>query len=110
MSQAIINIISNSIKYSKHNEDIFIKSFKTKDNIIISIKDTGIGIDEEHIPFIFERFYRVDDSRTRSTGGTGLGLALSVKITQALGGTLSFDHSPLGGLRCQLTFPKSLEQ
>ena len=57
-----------------------------------------------------ERFYRVDDSRTRSTGGTGLGLALSVKITQALGGTLSFDHSPLGGLRCQLTFPKSLEQ
>ena len=52
------------------------------------------------------RFYRVDDSRTRSTGGTGLGLALSVKIAKALGGQLSFDHSPLGGLRCQLTFPK----
>ncbi|WP_369680334.1 ATP-binding protein, partial [Pseudomonas aeruginosa] len=50
-----------------------------------------------------ERFYRVDDSRTRSTGGTGLGLALSCKIAQALGGTLSFEHSPLGGLRCVLT-------
>ena len=48
----------------------------------------------------------MDDSRTRSTGGTGLGLALSGKIAQALGGELSFDHSPLGGLRCKLTFSK----
>ena len=55
-----------------------------------------------------ERFYRVDDSRTRSTGGTGLGLALSCQLAQALGGSLKFEHSPLGGLRCVLTFPKNL--
>ncbi len=56
-----------------------------------------------------ERFYRVDDSRTRSTGGTGLGLALSAKLAQALGGELSFDHSPLGEFTLQVNVPKTNE-
>lgn len=64
---------------------------------------------DEQLARLGERFYRVDDSRTRSTGGTGLGLALSTKLAQALGGALTFEHSPLGGLRCVLTFPKQIK-
>lgn len=80
MSQAIINIVSNSIKYSKKNGEIFIKTFKKDEKIIISIKDNGIGIAKKHIPFLFERFYRVDDSRSRLTGGVGVGLTISKSI------------------------------
>lgn len=69
--------------------------------------DSPLGLNDEQLSRLGERFYRVDDSRTRSTGGTGLGLALSYKLAQALGGQLRFDHSPLGGLRCILTFPKT---
>lgn len=70
------------------------------------VDDSPLGLTDEQLKQLGERFYRVDDSRTRGTGGTGLGLALSVKITQALGGTLTFAHSPLGGLRCTVKFPK----
>ena len=64
---------------------------------------------DEQLTHLGERFYRVDDSRTRSTGGTGLGLALSVKIAQALGASLQFEHSPLGGLRCKLRLAKNIQ-
>ena len=57
-----------------------------------------------------QRFYRVDDSRTRSTGGTGLGLALSKQIAQILGGDLQFSHSPLGGLRCTVRLNRHLQK
>ena len=74
------------------------------------VDDSPFGLTAEQLARLGERFYRVDDSRTRATGGTGLGLALSKKKKKALGGELSFEHSPLGGLRCKLTFPKQMKQ
>ncbi len=87
--QLIINIISNSIKYSNYGGNITI-SFQTDNNKkILKISDTGIGISSEHLPYIFERFYRADSSRTRATGGTGIGLAVVKSIIDAHGWKLS---------------------
>ncbi len=104
--QIIVNLLGNSIRYTEMGGMIRIHTVQTEQAWTLLIDDSPLGLSDEQLQRLGERFYRVDDSRTRSTGGTGLGLALSVKIAKALGGQLSFDHSPLGGLRCQLTFPK----
>ncbi|MHA3115851.1 sensor histidine kinase efflux regulator BaeS [Acinetobacter sp. ANC 4635] len=104
--QIVVNLLGNSIRYTEQGGKIRIHSAQNEQTWTLFIDDSPLGLTDEQLQRLGERFYRVDDSRTRSTGGTGLGLALSVKIATALGGKLSFDHSPLGGLRCQLTFPK----
>ncbi|MHA3050081.1 sensor histidine kinase efflux regulator BaeS [Acinetobacter sp. ANC 4641] len=105
--QIVVNLLGNSIRYTEQGGTIRIHSTQNEQAWTLLIDDSPLGLTDEQLQRLGERFYRVDDSRTRSTGGTGLGLALSVKIATALGGKLSFDHSPLGGLRCQLTFPKT---
>ncbi len=80
IQQALINIISNAIKYTSENGQVDIELDVDKDNFIIKIKDTGIGIPEEELPFIFDRFYRVDKARDRKSGGTGLGLSITQQL------------------------------
>ena len=81
------NIISNSIKYSEETADaVQIYLEKQASRVVIEIKDHGIGIPEEALPYLFEPFYRVDASRSRKTGGYGLGLSLSKEIMEAHGG------------------------
>ena len=104
--QIMVNLLSNSIRYTKAGGEIQIHSIEDEKSWSVIVDDSPLGLTDDQLANLGQRFYRVDDSRTRSTGGTGLGLALSGKIAQGLGGTLSFDHSPLGGLRCKLTFPK----
>ena len=106
MKHIPLNLISNSIRYTETGGKIHIHTSQTPQEWTLYVDDSPYGLSDEQLARLGERFYRVDDSRTRSTGGTGLGLALSAKLAQALGGELSFDHSPLGGLRCKLTFPK----
>lgn len=72
----IFNLVDNAIKYNKTNGKITIKLQEVSNNVILSIKDTGIGISKEDLDRIFERFYRVDKSRSKDSGGTGLGLAI----------------------------------
>ncbi|MDR2923314.1 MAG: ATP-binding protein [Treponema sp.] len=74
--QAIVNLLDNSIKYSGNNSPISVHAFKEDGQLIIEVKDNGIGIPAEHIDRIFERFYRADKSRSREAGGTGLGLSI----------------------------------
>ena len=80
ISQVIINLISNAIRYTNLNGEILIKLYKKSDFIKIIVKDNGIGIPEESLDYIFERFYRVDKSRCRNTGGTGVGLTICKSI------------------------------
>lgn len=70
-------MLSNSIKYTENGGKIIWEVYEKGNNKVITITDTGIGIDENDIPFIFERFYRTDISRQRKTGGSGIGLPLS---------------------------------
>ncbi len=72
--------------------------------------DSPLGLSDEQLSRLGERFYRVDDSRTRSTGGTGLGLALSGKIAQAMGGQLSFRSFSIRWFALQTDFPKQLNK
>jgi two-component system, OmpR family, sensor histidine kinase BaeS len=107
--QIMVNLIGNSLRYTDAGGEVQIHTHETATEWTVYVDDTPLGLSDEQLARLGERFYRVDDSRTRATGGTGLGLALSRQIAQALGGTLSFEHSPLGGLRCKLTFPKTLQ-
>ncbi|WP_180011790.1 sensor histidine kinase efflux regulator BaeS [Acinetobacter sp. YH12235] len=107
--QIVANLLSNSIRYTEAGGQVHIHTEQNEKEWILYVDDSPFGLTDEQLARIGERFYRVDDSRTRSTGGTGLGLALSCKITQAMGGSLSFAHSPLGGLRCKLSFPKQMK-
>ena len=104
--QIMVNLLGNSIRYTEAGGEVQVHTEQDADSWSVIVDDSPLGLSDEQIAHLGERFYRVDNSRTRSTGGTGLGLALSGKIAQALGGELTFDHSPLGGLRCKLTFSK----
>ena len=107
--QIIVNLLGNCVRYTEQGGKIQIHTQQNEHEWVLYVDDSPFGLSDEQLARLGERFYRVDDSRTRSTGGTGLGLALSCKLAQALGGSLTFNHSPLGGLRCVLTFPKLIK-
>ena len=86
--RAMSNLIENAAKYNRENGSISISASRQEENIIIKISDTGIGIPEEECERIFEPFYRVDQSRSRSVGGAGLGLALVKDIVEKHGGRI----------------------
>jgi two-component system phosphate regulon sensor histidine kinase PhoR len=85
LSQVLNNLVSNAIHYNKPQGEVVISSVRSEIGTQISVKDTGVGIPADHIPRIFERFYRVDSDRSRALGGTGLGLAIVKHIVEAHG-------------------------
>jgi two-component system, OmpR family, phosphate regulon sensor histidine kinase PhoR len=105
LEQVISNLIENAIKYSGTGGDIHVEiAPNTESNqVMISIKDTGIGIEAKHIPRLFERFYRVDKARSRDQGGTGLGLAIVKHIVELHGGRISVDSEPAKGTTFRFT-------
>jgi two-component system phosphate regulon sensor histidine kinase PhoR len=88
IEQAVGNLLDNAIKYSEKKSEVILNSFKDNGNLVIEIKDNGYGIAKEHIPRLFERFYRVEKSRSRDEGGTGLGLAIVKHVVQVHGGVV----------------------
>lgn len=87
--QVIINLLSNAVKYGRNDGSIVASIYKTDgQHVLIELSDDGIGISEEHLPRIFERFYRTDRGRSRDVGGTGLGLAICKHIIEAHGQTM----------------------
>jgi two-component system sensor histidine kinase VicK len=95
IEQVITNILTNSIKYTGENGSIKVYVGAVHDNAYIKIIDNGMGIPEDDVPRVFERFYRVDKARSREMGGTGLGLPISKEIIEANGGSISL-KSTLG--------------
>ncbi len=89
IKQAIINIVHNAIKYSEENTVVKVSLYSDKSYATIKVSDTGYGIPKESIPYIFDRFYRVDKARSRKTGGTGLGLSISKQIINMHHGTIN---------------------
>jgi len=91
----LINIIENASKYGRQNGSIMASIYKTdEDHVLVEISDDGIGIEEEHLPRIFERFYRTDAGRSRDRGGTGLGLAICKHIIEAHGQRIHVRSTP----------------
>ena len=105
VEQMLINLVENAIKYNKPGGSVAVSLFSAEDTCNLSISDTGIGIPEEHLPRLFERFYRVDKGRSRSMGGTGLGLSIVKHIVKSMDGMIEV-HSKLGeGTEFLITLP-----
>ncbi len=107
LEQVVVNLLENAIKYTPDGGDVRIFTEVTDECIKISIADTGIGIPFKDLPRIFERFYRVDEARTREQGGTGLGLAIVKHIVQLHGGTVSVISDPGIGSVFSFTLKKA---
>lgn len=101
------NLIDNAIAYSGGNRVGIKLIVNSGDKIVVTVDDNGSGITPEHLPRIFERFYRIDKGRSRAAGGTGLGLSIVKNAVLLHNGTITVDNRPDGGLIFTLTFPKN---
>jgi signal transduction histidine kinase len=106
LRQVIVNLLTNAIKYSGKDSSISLTVFDNKDTAGFHIQDSGIGIPEEELPFIFERFYRADRSRNRATGGSGIGLTIVKAIVEAHDGRVLAESSINKGSRFTVILPK----
>lgn len=105
LKQAIRILVDNSIKYTPRGEKIFLRIFNKDGHIHITVQDSGIGIDPEDLPHIFDRFYRSDESRARETGGSGLGLSIAKWIIERHGAYFEILSRMNIGTRITIIFP-----
>ncbi len=107
LEQAIVNLVDNAIKFSEPGQSVEVKAEQTPSETIITVTDHGCGIEKQHLPRIFERFYRVDKARSRKLGGTGLGLAIVKHIAQAHGGSVTVESAPGKGSAFTIHLPRA---
>ena len=107
IEQVMLNILGNSIKYTEEKGRIDVDIISGLNCVQIVISDNGVGIPEEDLAHVFERFYRVDKARTGNTGGTGLGLAISKQIVDAHGGTIGIESKVGRGTTVTVNLPIS---
>jgi signal transduction histidine kinase len=106
LEQVFVNLIDNAIRYSPQGTTIEVMQTRDSKNFIFEVKDHGPGIAKEHLPRIFERFYRVDKARSSETGGTGLGLAIVKHIVLAHGGSIEVESELGKGTQFLIRIPK----
>lgn len=104
--QVMINVLDNARKYAFSGTTVAVAVHLQKQGIVIAVSDEGTGIPLEDVPRIFERFYRVDKSRSRTSGGTGLGLAIAKEIVEAHGGTIAARSEQGKGTTILITLPE----
>ena len=107
LEQALANLLDNAVKYSEAGSRVHLSAENRDGQFIIAVADQGCGIPAEHLPRLFERFYRVDKARSRKLGGTGLGLAIVKHIAAAHGGRVEVDSTPGRGSRFSIVLPQS---
>lgn len=109
LRQVLTNIIENSLRYTNKGGILRISHHVDGKSLKLIFEDTEPGVPEELLPKLFDRFFRVESSRSRTLGGSGLGLAICLNNMQMLGGTIEANHSTMGGLKIELTLPASKE-
>ena len=107
IQQVLMNLVSNSIKYGKDGGDVIIRFFDMHNNMLIEVSDNGIGIAQESLDRLFERFYRVDKNRSREIGGTGLGLAIVKHILEGHNQTINVRSTKGNGSTFSFILPKA---
>ncbi len=106
LSGMIINLCKNAAAYSKGDLCELILTGEDEKYYHFEFRDNGVGVGEEHLPHLFERFYRIDSGRSRKAGGTGLGLPIVQNTVIAHGGTITVENGELGGLAFKFSLPK----
>jgi two-component system phosphate regulon sensor histidine kinase PhoR len=106
LKQAIINLVDNAIKYNRPGGSVRVTAEADESRLVIRVQDSGIGIPHVDQQRIFDRFYRVDKSRSRAQGGSGLGLAIVKKIVEDHGGTISVESTPGEGSTFTIGLPR----
>jgi two-component system phosphate regulon sensor histidine kinase PhoR len=106
LEQAVVNLVDNAVKYSAEGSEVVVALQENEDEIVVSVADQGQGVAREHLPRLFERFYRVDKARSRDMGGTGLGLAIVKHIAQIHGGRVSVDSIVGRGSTFRIHLPR----
>ena len=107
LEQAVGNLLDNAIKYSGEGSRITVSAVAAGDQVEIRVADQGCGIARNQLPRIFERFYRVDQARSRALGGTGLGLSIVKHIALAHRGTVSVESTPGQGSTFTIRIPRA---
>lgn len=106
LEQAVLNLLDNALKYSSPSGRVKVEALIRGEEVLIRVLDEGQGIRKEHLPRLFERFYRVDPGRGRDSGGTGLGLAIVKHAVQAHHGTVHVESTPGKGSTFEIRFPR----
>lgn len=109
LHQILTNLIENAVKYSPCNQPILVKLAQSDEQTTIQVQDSGCGIAPEHQARIFDRFYRIDDVRSRATGGTGLGLAIVKTLVESMQGQITVWSEPGAGSKFTVTLPSHLK-
>ena len=109
MSQVFYNLIDNAVKYTPDGGNISVSLVREGKQAVWRVRDNGVGIPEEDLPHVFERFYRVDKARSRETGGTGLGLSIVKQITALHGGEVTVESTLGHGSAFTVTLPMKEE-
>jgi two-component system phosphate regulon sensor histidine kinase PhoR len=107
ITEVLTNLVVNSIKYGKKNGMVWVSFYESGEKLVVEVQDNGIGISKKDLPRIFERFYRVDKSRSREQGGTGLGLSIVKHIIEAHSQTINVKSSPDQGTTFTFTVEKT---
>ena len=105
VSGIIYNLCDNAIKYNRPGGRVDVTAAQLEDGAVLTVADTGIGIPEDECEHIFERFYRVDKSRSKAVGGTGLGLSIVKHSAELLGAEISLSSTPGSGTEIRVFFP-----
>jgi heavy metal sensor kinase len=105
LRQVFFNALDNAIKYTPAGGSVTVRTDRRGAEAVVTVADTGEGIAPEHLPRVFDRFYRVDKARSREQGGTGLGLSIAKGIVESHGGRIELDSSPGRGTTCTVTLP-----
>ena len=106
LRQVFFNVLDNAIKYTPPGGNVKIQLNKNGKDAVATIHDTGIGIAAEHLPHVFDRFYRVDQARSRAEGGTGLGLSIAQSIVRSHGGRIELTSQSGQGSTCTVSLPE----
>jgi len=106
LRQLLDNLLQNSLKYTDEGGEVHLTLGRDGDDWRLTLNDSAPGVPDDALPKLFDHLYRVESSRNRQTGGAGLGLAIARRIVEAHGGTMTADHSPLGGLRITVRLPR----
>lgn len=107
LREAVTNIVDNAIKYGPQGSRVHIRVYASRDRAVVEVADKGPGVAPEHRLRIFDRFFRVDEARSRASGGAGLGLAIAKWAVEVNGGVIAEDGAPAGGACFRISLPRA---